>query len=395
MNKKALVGVVAVVLACLVALGGTAFWLIKKRRSAGADGVSRFAATSFLVVRGDLAQTRAFAPARTLREMLLRPNADSPAGVRDASREYQSLVRDCGMDPWDTLDRFAVGADRAVLQARNPSEWVAYIDGRFTPAQGQRCAEALARRDHQRLVAMQVLGHTIHALARGTDAPTERAGSLHFMDRSAVVAERRYMPTAVQLAHGAVEGMRDDAALARMLRALGANHALSVAVDLAAVKAQNARTIDEGVDDVVRANPTIPDLTLARQAQTGGAAVNLSGGAVHLTARAEFAQAIVARPFAGAVTAFVQSRRADVERLVDEVRTSLGAMRLVAVLGNAQLRERFEEIEQGLTVARTLPAQVTVVHEDRSVVVSLPITPPQVITLERAVRAGLQARLTL
>lgn len=387
MNKKALVGVVAVVLACLVALGGTAFWLIKKRRGGG-TGTARFAPTSFVVVTGDLAQIRGFAPARSLRDMVLRPAADAPGGVRDVSREYQSVVRDCGMDPWETVDRFSVGADRAVLQARNPSEWLGYIDGRFTPAQGQHCLEALARRDHHRLVAQQVNGFTVHFLARENDPPTERTGGVHFMDHTAVIADRRYMPTAVQLAHGSLPGMPSDAPIARMLRTLGGNNALNVAADLAAIKAQNTRTIDEAVDDLVRANPNNPDITLARQAQTGGVAMAFAGGGVNVTARAEFPQATVARPFAAAMTTFVTARRGDVEQLVDEVRRNLGAMRLVAVLGNAQLRERFDEIEAGLTVLRGLPSQITVRHEDRSVVVLLPVPPPQVTTLERSIRAG-------
>lgn len=388
MNRKPLIGLVfAIGLICVGALAATAIWILKKQHGDTAS-VRRLPAQSFLVVQGNFAQLRASSFSQPLRRLLLEGRSEALPNADEVSREYRDLVQQCGFDPWVKLDGFTVGVDRDSLTGRSQSSQLAYLSGTFTEPEGVRCLEYLARRGHAAVQRAEVAHHPVYMPLGASEQPGPRTLQLHFMPRATLIADRTYMPTALDLAYGARPGLAPENPVARMLERLGRDSALLAAVDLAQLRAQNVHTVDQAVDELVRANPEIPDLTIARQAQTGGAVATLDHGGVTVTVRAEFPAETAARPFSVAVQQLIQRRKPEYLQGLDQMGTSLAAARLGAALLNPQLRSRFDQLDAGLALARQLPDLVRVTADGRSTVLTLPLTEAQVTTLSNATQAA-------
>jgi hypothetical protein len=139
----------------------------------------------------------------------------------------------------------------------------------------------------------------------------------------------------------------------------------------------------------VRANPGSADLTLARQMQTGGAAFSFPNAGVEATARGEFASATVARPFTAALQTFWAARKAEIGATIGEAQQGLGPIRAMAgMTGGHDASERFDRIDAAFGVARNAIEQLRIAQDDRSAVVTLTLTPPQVTTLVNAAKAA-------
>ncbi len=389
MNNKALLGASAAVLVALGGLTGTALYLWKKRGGATAASLSQLPAESVVVVRGQLAPLRGFGPAQSLRRFLT--GTDPVAGpdfTRQARETYRGLTQNCGFDPWDSLQTFRVGVDRAATEARNPSAFVVYADGTFTAAQARRCAEYLSGRSQESLRPLEVDGRTAYAVARPGAEPEARAAALHFRDGSVLMAERPYLPTALGLAYGTVPGLRDDAPVARMLGVLGGSNVLEVAADAAQIRRQNPQSAGEFVDGLVRDNPSLPNLSLAREVQTVGFGLNVSAGGVTMRARFELPQASQATTFSAAVQGLIVARRSEGLRMLEEAQGQLRAAQLVVALTAPEMRQKIDEVDAGITTARQVIGAIQTTTEARHTVVTLAVTPPQVQSLERAARAA-------
>ncbi|MEZ4407476.1 MAG: hypothetical protein R3A52_13525 [Polyangiales bacterium] len=380
MKNRNIMTVVAVVATlCVVALAGTAWWLLRKKSPGTTGALARLPAGSFVVVTGNLEAVRQFPAARNLRDWITRERGSGSEG----GRRWNEVVQQCGFDPWERLSGFAVAADRRVLQGQSQSDFVAYLDGRFTEAEATRCITAVVSQGRATLTTSQVNGRTVHALT----ASNGRATQIHPMANSVLVTERPYLDTALRLAHSEMPGLTADGDLGQMLRALGADNAITAAVDVAAVRAQNERTVNQTVDDLVRENPQFPDLALAKQARTGGLGVRLSGGDVSVTARLTFPQPAQAASFTRAAQGLYTRRRTDITDAVRQAQGGLNSLRLLSRLTNPEMNARFETVDAAFSTAQQLVEQVQFTQDGSSTVATLRITSAQVHTFEEAARA--------
>jgi hypothetical protein len=389
LNKNVMVGLVSVVVAgSVAAVGGTGYWMWRKNRSAS-NALSRMPPNSFVVARVDLAQLRAFPPFAELRRTVTHPAPGAGAQETALSRQMQDVIARCTFDPLDRVGTLFVGADRDLLAGRSASAWVASGAHTASPAQATQCFSAVMQLSRGSVTTTQVNGHAVLTpVFRGATA-SPRDPSVHFMAGSAVVAEQAYMPTALRYAYLEAPGLNLSSPLPRMIDRLGAQQAVVVAVDVAAVRAQNPRTINEFADDLVRANPASADLTLARQMETGGLALNVVNAGLEGVARGEFASATVARPFTAAMQSFWTARKAEIVSTIGEAQQGIGAMRAMAGLtGGRDAGERFDRIDAAFGVARAAVDQVRITQDDRSAVVTITLTPAQVTTLVNAARAA-------
>lgn len=389
LNKNAMVGVVGfVVVGSLAAVGGTAYWMWRKNQTAG-NALSRLPLNSFVVGRVELDQLRVFPPLAELRRTITHPAADASARERAVSQQMQDVVTRCSFDPIDRVRTVYFGADRDLLAGRSSSAWVASANTDVAPAQATQCLTAVMQLAHGTVATAQVNGRPVLTPLMQGATGTPRDPAVHFMTGSAVVAEQAYMPTALRFAYQETPGLNLASALPRMMDRLGAQRAVAVAVDVAAIRAQNQRTVTEFADDLVRANPGSADLTLARQLETGGVALSLLNNGVEAMARGEFASATVARPFTVALQTFWTSRKAEILATIGEAQQGVGAMRAMAGLtGGREMGERFDRIEAAFGVARASVDQLRIAQDDRSAVVTMALTPQQVTTLVNAVRAA-------
>ena len=384
-----MVGVVSVVVVgSLAAVGGTAFWMWRKNRTAS-NALSRLPPNSFVVGRVEFSQLRAFPPLADLRRTITHPAPGASARETALSRQMQDVVTRCSFDPVDHLRTVFVGADRDLLAGRSTSAWVATGLYDVAPAQATQCFNAVMGLSHGTVATSSVNGHTVLTPAFRGSTGTARDPAVHFMSGGMVVAEQGYMPNALRFAYQDAPGLSLSSPIAHMMDRLGAQQAIAVAVDVAAIRAQNQQTINEFADDLVRANPGSADLTLARQMETGGAAVSLVGNGVEAVARGEFPSATVARPFTTALQSFWVARKAEILSTISESQQGFGAMRAMAGLaGGRETGERFARIDAGFADARAAVDQLRITQDDRSAVVTLTLTPQQVTTLVNAARAG-------
>jgi hypothetical protein len=389
LNKNVMVGAVSVVVVgSLAAVGGTAFWMWRKGRTA-ANALSRMPPHSFVVARVELSQVRAFPPVAELRRSVTNPGADAGRAETEVARQVRDVVARCAFDPIDRVRTVYVGADRDALAGRATSAWVASTAHDVAPAQAAQCLAAVVQLAHGTVTTSQVGGRAVQTPVFRGAAPSPRDPAVHFMAGGAVVADQSYMPTALRLAYHETPGLDLASALPRMMDRLGGQRAVAVAVDVAAVRAQNQQTVNEFADDLVRANPGSADLTLARQMETGGFGVGLANGGVELAARGEFASATVARPFTAALQTFWAARKAEIVATIGEAQQGLGPIRAMAgVAGGREVGERFERVDAAFGVARAALEQLRIAQDDRSAVVTLALTPAQVTTLVNAAKAG-------
>lgn len=389
LNKNVMVGVVSVVVVgSLAAVGGTAFWMWRKNRAA-ANGLGRLPPNSFVVARVELDQLRLFPPLAELRRSVTHPAPGASARETALSRQMQDVVARCSFDPVDRIRTVFVGADRDLLAGRSSSAWVATGMHDVAPAQATQCFNAVVQLAHGTVTVGAVNGHPVLTpLFRGS-AASPRDPSVHFMPGGAIVAEQAYMPTALRFAYQEAPGLALGSPLPRMMDRLGAQHAVAVAVDVAAVRGQNQQAVTEFADDLVRANPGSADLTLARQMQTGGFALSVLNGGVEAVARGAFASATVARPFTAALQSFWVARKAELLSTIAEAQQGVGAMRAMAGLtGGREVGERFDRIDAAFGVARAAADQLRIAQDDQSAVVTVALTPAQVTTLVNAARAA-------
>ncbi|MBK8697837.1 MAG: hypothetical protein IPN17_37715 [Deltaproteobacteria bacterium] len=391
MNKNVMVGVVGVVVVgSLAAVGGTAFWMWRKNKTS-ANALSRMPPNSFVVARVELGQFRVFPPFADLRRTITHPAPDASARETALARQMQDVVTRCSFDPVDHVRTVFVGADRDLLAGRSTSAWVATGVHDVTPAKARQCFDAVMGLSQGTTTTTTVNGHTVLTPVLRGSTRTPRDPAVHFMDGSMLVAEQGYMPTALRFAYQEAPGLSSSSSLARMMDRLGAQQAVAVAVDVAAIRTQNQQTVNEFADDLVRANPSSADLTLARQMETGGVAISLVGNGVSALARGEFPSATVARPFTAALQSFWAARKAELLSGIGEAQQGFGAMRAMAGLtGGRDAGERFDRIDAGFGVARAAVDQLRIAQDDRSAVVTLTLTPPQVTTLVNAARAAQQ-----
>ncbi len=384
-----MVGVVGfVVVGSLAAVGGTAFWMWRKNQTA-ANALSRMPPNSFVVARLELDQLRVFPPLAELRRTFTHPAPGATARETALSRQMQDVVTRCSFDPIDHFRSVYVGADRDLLAGRSTSAWVAAGMHDVAPAQATQCFNSVMQLMHGTTTTATVNGHTVLTPVLQGAIASPRDPSVHFMTDSIVVAEQVYMPTALRFAYQEAPGLSLTSALPRMIDRLGAHTAVAVAVDVTAIRAQNQQTITEFADDLVRANPNSSDLTLARQLETGGIAISLVNNGLEAVARGEFASATLARPFTAALQSFWVARKAEIIATIGEAQQGIGAMRAMAGLtGGNDVGERFQRIDAGFVVARAAVDQVRITQDDRTAVVTLTLTPPQVTTMVNAARAA-------
>lgn len=381
-----LVGVVVV--GSLAAVGGTAFWMWRKNRT-GANELSRLPPNSFVVGRVDVDQILRFSPVAELRRTALHPGPNASARESELSRQWQDVIRRCTFDPSDRVHSVVFGADRTMLQGRSSSAWVATTQHNVAPAQATQCFTAVMELAHGTVATSAINGRSVLTPAFSGSTPSANDPSVHFLSGGSVIAARGYMPTALGFAYQEAPGLDLSSPLPRMMERLGGQRALTVAVDVGAIRAQNQRTVDEFADDLVRENPNSADLTLARQMQTGGLTIGLLNNGFELVARGEFASATVAGPFTTALRSTWTSRRAEVLSTIDQARQGTAALRMMAGLGGgADMGARIDRLEAAIGVGRAAVDQVRITQEDRAAVVSLTLTPAQVTVLVDAVRAA-------
>jgi len=387
-NKNVMVGVVGfVVVGSLAAVGGTAFWMWRKNHGAS-DGLSRLPPTSFVVARVEFDQLLRFSPMSELRRTVTHPGPGATRQETEFARKFQEVITRCTFDPADRVHTIFVGADRTLLTGRSSNAWVASANHDATPDQATRCLTAVVEFGHGTVASTAVNGHAVLTPRTQNQTPSASDPSVHFMPGSAIASPQSYMPTALGFAYRQTPGLDANAPLPQMMGRLGAQRAITVAVDVAAIRTQNQQTVTEVVDDLVRENPNSADLTLARQMQTGGLALGLLNNGVELLARGEFASATVARPFTAALQSVWAARKPEIVSTISEAQQGLGAMRAMAGLAGGQSSdERFTRVEAAFGVARAAVDQLRITQDDRAAVVVLTLTPAQVTTLVNAVRA--------
>lgn len=384
-----MVGVVGfVVVGSLAAVGGTAFWMWRKNR-AGADGMSRLPPNSFVVARVEVDQLLRFSPMSELRRTVTHPGPGASRAETELARKYQDVVTRCTFDPADRFRTVLVGADRTLLTGRSNNAWVVDAAHNVTPAQATQCLTAMMELAHGSVATTQVNGRAVLTPRFQNQNPSAGDPSVHFMSGSAVAATQSYMPTALGFAYRETPGLDLGGPLPTMMNRLGDRRAITVAVDVAAIRAQNQQTVNEFADTLVRENPNSADLTLARQMQTGGFALGLVDNGVTMVARGEFQSDTVARPFTAALQSVWTARRAEILSTISEAQQGVGAMRAMAGLAGGQnAGERFDRIDAALGVARASVDQVRIAQDGRAAVVTVTLTPAQVTTLVNAAKAA-------
>lgn len=386
MKNRTLFGVIgAVVVLCLGALIGTAIYLVKKRPS-GNTLTGRISQDAALVVNIDVAQARAWPVLNTLRNHITAPPSPENEARNEIARQYRDLQAGCGFDPWQKLERLNIGVERAVLAGRNQSAWVAFLDGGFTTPEAQRCVTWIAQRDHQVLTPEQVRSRTVHTIARDGQRVTPGTTQMALLDHTALFTARENMDHALAVIDGEQPALAAASPLAGMMSRLARPALLSAVVDIETLRAQNEHTVDEAINDLVRSNPTLPDLNLLRQARTGGLSLTVVGGAVNLTTRAELPSPPLAASLSRALASLIQNRREEVLSLLRDAQSSQSF--LSALLGNTPgFAEKFSQIEAGFAAARGVIGQVQAQADGKDVVLTVPATQAQAVAIEAAVRA--------
>ncbi|MBL8600380.1 MAG: hypothetical protein JNK72_00505 [Myxococcales bacterium] len=381
-------GAIVAVVVAVGALAGTAVYLVKHRNAQNTATAARLSPDSVSVVRLNVEALRAFAPAQSLRNEIM--GNQQSAALREARTRYEEANRACGGELWQTLRGLTVGVDKSLTEARNPSAWVAYLDTSLNAEQARRCAEYFVSqaRSGETLAASELSGQTVYSPVRPGAQPGNREATLYFAEHTAALTERSYMGTVIGLLRGTSPGLGTDHRLNVMLRQLGGPNMLDGAVDLQQIRQQNAQSVNEAVDTLVRENPGQPDLTLARQLVTGGMALRQNNGGIVFEARGAFLQATVARPFTAAVEALIQARRSQAITTLEEVQGQLRGPAALLALGNASLRQQLDDVNAGLDALRASLNQITTRTDDLTTVVTLTMTPPQVQAVERAIRSG-------
>ena len=383
MNKKTLAALGAAVVLCVAAFAGVLlFKVFKGRGGAEAEALPEGA---FVVARVDFERLRRWSAWNSLRRLVQGDGGDAGAREQRLQTEWRSLVQRCGFDPLDKLDRIVGGGDRAVLEGRSQNDWLVHASGRVTRAELQRCVEQILQHDRGRLEPSQVEGRPVFTALSAGDSAGPRQIQLHLRERTVMASPTAYMPSALKVAYGDLPRLGSGQSVGRMFARLSESNFLAVVADIGAIRARNQQTTNEVVDDLVRANPGIPDLTLARQVVTGGLGVRTENGAVIATARAQMANGNQARAFTAAVQALVQARRQD---LLEGVSSMQAMTQLSRIIPGQNLDAEWQQIDAAFAAARAVIEQgVQVAQDADTVVVNVTVTSAQATAVEQGVRA--------
>jgi len=383
-NKKSLAALAAAAVLCVAAFAGVLVFRMIKGRG-GAGGAEALPASSFVVARVDVERMRRWSAWASLRRMVQGEGEDAGARLQRLQGDWRAFVQRCGFDPLDRVDRVVAAGDRGILEGRSQNDWLAHASGRVTRAELQRCIEQVLQNDRGRLEAAQVEGRPVFTALASGDTPGPRQLQVHFRESTALAAPTAYMANALKVAYGELPRLGNEQSVGRMFARLNADSVVAVAGDIAAVRARNQQTTTELVDDLVRANPAIPDLTLARQVVTGGFALRTENGNVIATARAQMENANQGRAFTAAVQALVQARRRDVLETVSQVQAM---SQLSRILPGQNLDAEWQLIDAAFVAVRAIIEQGVRVEQDGdTAVLTVTVNAQQVGALEQGVRA--------
>lgn len=383
MNKKTLAALGAAAVVCVAAFAAVITVKMLKDRP-GASAQDALPAGSFVVAKLDFTRARRWSSWNAVKRLLQGGGEDAGAPTDRVQREWRGFVERCGFDPLDRIDRVVAAADRGVLQGRSQNDWMAHATGNITQAQFRQCVERSLQNAGGHLVPATVETREVLTVLGTGDAAGPRALQLHLRERTAMASPTAYMPTALRVAYGQAPQLGGDQALARMLTRLG-DSSLVVVGDVAALRAQNQQTTTELVDELVRSNPNIPDLTLARQVVTGGVGVRTENGAVILTVRAQMANANQGRAFTAAAQALVQARRGQVLESIAGVQSMT---QLSRILPGQNLDNEWRDVDAAFVAVRAIVEHgVSVTQDGDTAVLNITVTSAQVTSLESGVRA--------
>ncbi|MFO0628742.1 MAG: hypothetical protein U0325_24420 [Polyangiales bacterium] len=271
-----------------------------------------------------------------------------------------------------------------MLQGRSQNDWLAHASGRATQAEIRRCLERLVQHAEGRLVPAQVENREVLTVLGPGDNATPRSPQLHVRERTVMASPTAYMPTALGVVYGSAPRLGNDQPLGRMLAKFN-DASLAVVGDVAGFRAQNQQTTAEVIDGLVRANPNIPDLTLARQIMTGGLGARTENGAAIVAIRAQMENGNQARAFSTAVQALIQARRGDVLEAIAGVQ---GMTQLSRMMPGQNLDAEWREIDAAFAAARAVVEQgVRTEVDGDTVVLTLTVNAAQVSAFESGVRA--------
>lgn len=383
MNKKTLAALGAAAVLCVAAFAAVIVVKMLKDRGAGSTQEA-LPANAFVVARVDLERARRWSSWSAVRRLLQGGGEDGGATADRVQREWRGMVERCGFDPLDRIDRVVAAADRGVLQGRSQNDWLAHASGRATQAEIRRCIERLVQHAEGRLTPAQVENREVLTLLGPGDSASPRSPQFLLRERTVMVAPTAYMPTALGVAFGSAPRMGNEQALGRMLAKFN-DASLAVVGDVAGFRAQNQQTTAEVVDGLVRANPNIPDLTLARQVMTGGVGARTENGAAIVSIRAQMENANQSRAFSTAVQALIQARRGDVLQAIAGVQ---GMTQLSRMIPGQNLEAEWRDIDAAFVAARAVVEQgVRTEVDGDTVVLTLTVSSAQVTAFEAGVRA--------
>jgi hypothetical protein len=383
-NKKTLAALGAAAVLCVAAFAAVIVVKMLKDRGAGSTQEA-LPANAFVVARVDLERARRWSSWSAVRRLLQGGGGeDAGASLDRVQREWRGMVERCGFDPLDRIDRVVAAADRGVLQGRSQNDWLAHASGRASQAEIRRCIERLVQHAEGRLTPAQVESREVLTLLGPGDSAGPRSPQLHIRERTVMASPMAYMPTALGVAYGSAPRMGNDQPVGRMLAKFN-DASLAVVGDVAGFRAQNQQTTAEVVDGLVRANPNIPDLTLARQVMTGGLGARTENGAAIVSIRAQMENANQSRAFSAAVQALIQARRGDVLEAIAGVQ---GMTQLSRMLPGQNLDAEWRDIDAAFVAARAVVEQgVRTEVDGDTVVLTLTVNAAQVSAFEAGVRA--------
>lgn len=386
MKNKVLYAVIGGVFAVCAAVLGYAAWKIYRRPKAGGAVAGRVSRDAVVVATLDLRQVRAWQPASSLHDTLRRPSENASETLRDVSRRYAELVRNCGFEPWQKVDAVALGVERSVVAATDQSAVAAFVDGTYTAAEAERCLRWLATQDRSTVTTTTVGRHAVHSVVRQGEQPGPRATQFTPLPGTTLVTQGQYTQRALAVVDGDAPALASDAPIARMMTRLGATTFLGAAADLAELRARQARTVDQAVDQLVQQHPTAPDLALLRQARVGGLSMAVVNNGLAVTLRAEEPTAANAEALSRALTTVIQQHRGEVQEAIRNARQSQQIMRFT--VGTVPgMTERFERMDEGFTALEQVTNQVAARAEASDAIVAMTVTQPQITALQNAFRA--------
>jgi hypothetical protein len=385
-KSKVLIGVIGAVFVVCAGVFAFAAWKIMKRPRAGGGLAGRVSRDAIVIGSLDLRQVRAWQPALDARDALTRPPQSAAAMQREAAEKYAEFVRNCGIDPWQKLDTVSIAVERSAVAGTDNSAVVGFADGTFTQVDADRCIRWIATQSNRTIAPTTVSGHTVLTPVRQGQQPEGREAQYTLLGNSVMATEPRYTQRALAVLDGSSPSLAADAPLNQMMRRLGPTVFLGGAADVAELRARQARTADEVIDNLVRQNPTAPDLALLRQARMGGFGLAVVANNLSVAVRVEVPTAANAQSLTGACTTVVNARRTEALQALRQAKQAQAMMRLTvgAVAGMA---ERFAALDRGFDAGEQVLNQLACRTEGSDAVLAVTVTQPQITSLQSAIRA--------